>query len=226
MMRVRQLYYAQLRQGAERAFRQQVGRESAALREGWESEGLREISVFACGPYVCMYAERLDAREGAVWDWPRSYETYLEKWPPAPSGTRTGGADEAPFRLAVPMIDIFHDGLPEELEASGVRFRPEERIGTLARLKPALASSYIYYHYQRQEETPGSFNASCVIGSAGALLFNYRELPAVAGAVNRQGLLTTRLSPADWHEVMAPHFDPWADAKAGEELWRRMVRIV
>lgn len=135
----------------------------------------------------------------------------LQPWP----------GDRAP-RTFVPMTDIFHCQEPVDL-AHWRRKQPVERIqGRITRLKPAMASSYIFYHYQLQEEKPGSFDKHCLIGMHENLLFFYQEIPPVVEALPRPGKLTTHNTPDDWHGTMFPHFSLWEDAPAGEEIWRQV----
>lgn len=136
----------------------------------------------------------------------------LETWP---------GADRP--RTFVPMTDIFHCQEPVDSD-HWRRKQPIERIqGRITRLKPAMVSSYIFYHYQLQEEKPGSFDKHCLIGMHENLLFFYQELPAVVEPLPRPGKLTTKNTPDDWHGTMFPHFILWDDAPPGEEIWRQVA---
>ncbi|MCY9695891.1 hypothetical protein [Paenibacillus alginolyticus] len=216
----RLLYYSRLRKGIVSEFQQIVKEDANALREEWAALGLSNVSVFSCDLYVCVYAEVSGDQSVPIWDWPISFERYLEKWPTEPdldvnsSGTL--------HRLAIPMIDVFHDGLPENTDFWNGSRSVEERVGSIARLKPDKVSSYIYYHYQKQEESPDSFNSTYLIGSIGRLLFSYHELPSRVSTRKRQGLLATKHSPDNWHEVMLPHFELWEEAPEGQRLWRKM----
>ncbi|KRF43800.1 hypothetical protein [Paenibacillus sp. Soil787] len=218
------LYYSQLRIGTANEFQQIVKEDANALRKEWASLGLSNVSVFSCDLYVCVYTEVLGSSSAPVWDWPMSFDRYLEKWPTEPNVCDS--SSDRLYRLAIPMIDVFHDGLPEDTDSWHGSRSVEDRVGSIARLKPDMVSSYIYYHYQKQEEFPESFNQSYLIGSFGRFLFSYHELPSRVSATKRQGLLTTKNSPINWHEVMYPHFEPWEEAPEGQHLWRKMERIM
>lgn len=223
-MMERLLYYSQLRKGMERKFQKIVKDDASTLLKEWGALGISHISVFCCELYVFLYAEVVCGSRIPVWDWPISFERYLEKWPlePGQSDYSSGVLQ----RLAIPMIDVFHDGVPIDADSWNRSDSNAERIGSIARLKPEMASSYIYYHYQKQEEFPDSFNQTYMIGSLGRFLFSYHELPAKAATRKRQGLLTTNHSPNNWHEVMYPHFESWVDVPYGQQLWRKMERIM
>lgn len=217
----RLLYYAQLRKGAAEDFSQVVQEHADVLEAGWNELGLTNVSVFTCDLYVCVYAESLSVLP--VWDWPESFDRYFEIWPSEP--VHGDGSNERLHRLAIPMIDVFHDGVPSASDPCDESRQGKERLGSIARLKPEMVSSYIYYHYQRQEEWPESFNNSYIIGAMGRLLFSYHELPASVSGEKRSGLLNTRNTPTNWHEVMLPHFDPWDWADESQRLWMKMDRV-
>lgn len=223
-MMERLLYYSQLRKGMEREFQEIVKDDANTLLKEWGTLGLSHISVFCCELYVFLYAEVVCGSRIAVWGWPMSFERYLEKWPMEPDQVGYSGGKS--YRLALPMIDVFHDGVPKDTDSWDRSVPITDRLGSIARLKPEMASSYIYYHYQKQEEFPDSFNQTYVIGSLGRFLFSYQELPARVSTSKRQGQLTTSNSPNNWHEVMHPHFEPWEDVPEGQQLWRKMERIM
>ncbi|MDQ0897879.1 MULTISPECIES: hypothetical protein [unclassified Paenibacillus] len=220
----RHLYYSQLRKGMENEFQQFVKADTHALHKEWAALGLSNVSVFACDLYVCVYAEVSGGSRVQVWDWPVSFDRYLEKWPTEPD--HDVYSSETMHRLAIPMIDVFHDGLSENTDFWSGSRSVEERVGSIARLKPEMASSYIFYHYQKQEESPDSFNSTYMIGSFGRFLFSYHELPSRISTRKRQGLLTTKHSPDNWHEVMLPHFEPWKEAPDEKQFWRKMERLM
>ncbi len=203
----RNLFYAQLRKDASDGFRSAIERDGESFRNQLESKGVLTFSLFIIGCHAGVYLESLDNEY--EWDWPDAYRIWLEEWP---------GKGEA--RLSVPMIDIFHDGVPADPASWRGASDVEKRIGSFAKLKPDMAASYIFYHYQKQEETPDSFNKTYIIGAHGPLLFSYYELPASLSESKRKGVLSTNNSPKDWHAVMQPHFVPWGDAADGQEYWQ------
>ena len=123
-------------------------------------------------------------------------------------------------RWALPLPDIFHDGSPDDAAAwRSPGDNPQQRIGSLARLKPETYSRYVFYHYQRQAELPQSFNRRYIIGAHDTTLFSYQELPAVTTAPPPP-TLTTRNTPQNWQEVMEPHFVPWTTLPDDQRSWQ------
>ncbi|TLS51277.1 hypothetical protein FE782_16235 [Paenibacillus antri] len=176
------------------------------------SAGVRAFSLFRWDRHLFAYLET----DGDAFrlEFPPALQARLEAWP----------GEEEP-RYAVPMVDIFHDGEPIDR----IRWRAgrsvEESVGALARLKPEQYASYVFYHYQMQEEQPETFNQTYLIGSHERLLFSYSERPASLSGRPRTGKLRTKHTPNDWQEVMEPHFEPWTDAGEDERLWRKLERI-
>lgn len=203
----RNLFYSRVRKDALDSFRSAIDRDGESLKKQMESKGILTFSLFISGCHAGVYLESLG--NGYEWDWPGSYRIWLEEWP---------GEDES--RLSVSMIDIFHDGVPSDHTSWRGKRVVEKRVGSFAKLKPDMAASYIFYHYQKQEETPESFNKTYIVGAQGPFLFSYYEWPASLGETKRKGLLLTNNTPEDWHAVMQPHFVPWENAEKGQEYWR------
>ena len=107
-------------------------------------------------------------------------------------------------------IDIFHYSVPMNEEQWRRKF-PKEPSVRVNRLKPEKTSSYIYYHYQYQEEYPGDGDKYGVIYLLGDLMVFYMETPEEPETVKTVGLLTSKNSPLDvWQELMTEHFaDQW-----------------
>jgi hypothetical protein len=180
----------------------------AAFMTGLNSGEVMTASAFQSGASFYLYWESVqyaiepDTLFGEVL-------LHLETWP-----------GEAAPRQFVPMMDIFH-GMPALNVAQWQRRQPIQRVqGRLARLRPEQVSSYIFYHYQLQEERPGSFDKYGLISMHENVLFYYQELPAVVELPAPAGKLRTANTPDNWHEVMLPHFNLWDDAPAGQEIWR------
>lgn len=205
----RNLFYAQIRKDASDGFRSAIERDGESFRKQLESKGVLTFSLFISECYVGVYLESLDDKY--EWDWPASYRIWLAEWP-----------WEDNTRLSVPMLDIFHDGMPTDPASWRGDRHVEKRIGSFARLKPEMVASYVFYHYQKQEETPESFNKTYIIGAHGHLLFSYYEWPVSLSETKRQGILSTKNSPAssDWHAIMQPHFKPWKHGADQQEYWQ------
>lgn len=142
---------------------------------------------------------------------------YLKPWPHT--------KDES---LWVPMYDIFHYNKPLGVEqwkrkTEGVNVRP---IGKVARLRPEMISSYIFYHYQYQEEKPGDGDKYGIINLHENLMFFYLEEPCYKEEADYKGVLNTCNTPGNWAEVMEPHFIYWEDTEEKERIWKDTELIV
>jgi hypothetical protein len=171
--------------------------------------GIDELSVFQFGRVICTYTE--SEQDIDVFDWNGSLADVLESWP-----SLNG------LRYSVRMTDIFHDGVPTDPQSWRGSRQIDSRIGSIARVKPEMAASYIYYHYQLQEEYPGEFNKTYIIGYHDHFLFSYVELPAALSERKRTGKLDSKVSPkSDWQQVMNPHFVMWENS----EPWTNMIHL-
>ena len=86
---------------------------------------------------------------------------------------------EAGNRYWIPMLDIFHFSKPINVEHWKREQPVQKHVGMVARIKPELFSSYIYYHYVLQEEITLINNKYCIIGLHENLIFYYEEQPNV-----------------------------------------------
>ena len=88
---------------------------------------------------------------------------------------------------------------------------PKEPFFQINQLKPEKISSYIYYHFQYQEEYPGDWDKYGSIYLFGDLLVFYLENPTEVETVKTAGLLTSKNTPIDsWDNLMEQHFaDHW-----------------
>ncbi|MDR6549933.1 hypothetical protein [Paenibacillus qinlingensis] len=145
--------------------------------------------------YECINREVLpDEIAGAV-------VPFLQDWP---------GHDEP--RKWILMIDVFHFNEPASYE-HWLRKEPvETRVGRVAHLKPEMMSSYIYYHYQLQEERAFHGDKYEIIAMHENLLFGYQEFPKVIEEPEVAGRLNTKGTPENWNDSrMDLHFQPWED---------------
>ena len=80
-------------------------------------------------------------------------------------------------------------------------------------LKPEKISSYIYYHYQYQEEYPGDGDRYGIIYLHGQQMIFYLEEPTEVETEKIPGALTSKNTPKEqWQELMKTHFaDRWRD---------------
>lgn len=118
------------------------------------------------------------------------------------------------------MPEIFHYSRP--LSAEHWRRKipgktPEFRVNYIQLEKIA---SYIYYHYQYQEEMPGDGDKYGAIFISGNMLVMYLEHPAEQETERYAGSLETHNTPhAQWGAVMDAHFLPWEN---GKKEWRKI----
>lgn len=101
-----------------------------------------------------------------------------------------------------------------------IRRQPGRRaVGKIQHIKPDKLSSYIYYHYQYQEERPGECDMFGQISLYQNLLFFYLEEPELIMPPGAPGKLHTHHTPENWAETMDPHFEKWAD-QATPYIWK------
>lgn len=145
--------------------------------------------------YECMSREVLpDEVAGAA-------VPFLKEWP-----------GQAQPRKWILMIDVFHFNEPASAE-HWLRKEPVvSRVGRVAHLKPEMISSYIYYHYQLQEERAFHGEKYEIIAMHENLLFGYQEFPKVIEEPVVTGRLSTKGTPVNWNDSrMDLHFQPWEE---------------
>lgn len=121
-------------------------------------------------------------------------------------------AGEATLRKWIPMVDVFHFNEPAGLEHWLRKTPVERRSGRVAHLKREMMASYIYYHYQLQEERAFSGDKYEIIAMHENLLFGYQEFPKVIEDPVVPGRLKTNGTPENWADSrMELHFQPWED---------------
>lgn len=75
-----------------------------------------------------------------------------------------------------------------------------------------MISSYIYYHYQLQEERAFTGDKYEIIAMHENLLFGYQEFPKVIEEPVVPGRLNTKGTPENWQDsCMDLHFQPWEE---------------
>ena len=214
----RSTYRAQAKAGQREAALAHFHQSAQQFKLGLAVGDLMTISLFRWGAYFFVYWESVGQEilpEALFGDMSES----LESW--------HGGANPQPpqARCFVPMMDIFHCLAAENVAQWKRKAIPERITGRVARLQPEMVSSYIFYHYQLQEEKPGSFDKYGIISLHENLIFFYQEHPFVVEEPLPKGKLSTSHTPPDWHGVMFPHFMLWNDAEPGQEIWRETELI-
>ncbi len=215
----RWMYWAQVRPGKLHFLRESI----RAVQERWQDsltkQGAVTCSVFLHEHTLFVYVEASFGSE--QWSWPEEVQQWLERLPnPAYKlsryHTNTG---DASYSYHILMPNVFYDGTVSEIQSGRQLRETTERVGLIAFLRPEMVSSYVFYHYQMQEEKPGGFNQSYSIGLNGELLFSYYELPAMKGP-SRVGKLTTNQTPSNWHDIMAEHFT--SGKSVDDPVWTRL----
>lgn len=205
-------YRAQCRNGIdpESYFREALPKLKNRIRD----IGVQHLSLFHWGTQLFLYcesaAEYVDPHRLFL-----DCEAELEDW---------RGTDIT--RKWVPMMDIFHYQQPvseEHWRRSKAAAKPFARI---ARLKPEQVASYIFYHYQYQEERPGDGDKYGMIALHENLLFFYSESPATIETPPYEGKLSTLGTPSDWAGAMEPHFIMWDDETDGNLIWLEIPLII
>ena len=184
------------------------GRES--LFSNLENFGLTFLKIFQYKSNVFIYAESLKALPDFVW--PAQLSGFFEAWP-----------SESGLQNSKIMLDIFHDAEPDLTQSWRGSKDSLTSVGSIIFLKPEKYASYVFYHFQLQEEGLRKFNMSYIIGSEGVCLFSYQEQPALLDPLYPRGILETDNSPANWDDVMDEHFQRWEDTRAA---WREMKLIM
>ncbi|UJF31538.1 hypothetical protein [Paenibacillus hexagrammi] len=196
----RWMYRAQLQQGLEHEglHRMKENHTAAALA----AAGLLMTAAgYSWNQQLFIYYECVE-RDIAPEELLPGMEAYLVDWP--------GG--QAPARKWVPMVDVFHFNAPASFEHWMRKEPVERRVGRVAHLKPDMISSYIYYHYQLQEERAFLGDKYEIIAIHENLLFGYQEFPKVVEEPLLPKKLHTQGTPANWNDSrMDLHFQPWDD---------------
>ncbi|MCL2060321.1 MAG: hypothetical protein FWH01_14935 [Oscillospiraceae bacterium] len=118
------------------------------------------------------------------------------------------------------MWEIFHYCGIQDAEYWKRKITGKSAQLRLNRIRPDMFSSYVFYHYQLQEEKPGMSDKYGIIGVDDGLMCFYEERPVEREESPPTGALSTGNSPLDiWNELMARHFIPWDDY---DQPWRPM----
>ena len=129
-------------------------------------------------------------------------EVYLCAWP------------DGENKYFYQQTEIFHFNQPDSNEHWKRKQKPDCCAGLIAKIDPEHTASYIFYHYQRQEEQPGNGEKYGRIFITGDTTFYYRELPEVEEEPFYKGKLNTKNTPPSdkWQDLMGEHFVFWDDS--------------
>jgi hypothetical protein len=192
----------------------------AQWKPGCREEGLRRMNDLSGGVLVSRERGEVMTVTGHSWKdqvflyveslsgllhpdhWFAGLSELLEDWP----GEETG------YRKWIPMVDVFHFNEPADAEHWRRKAPPERRVGRVAHLKREMMASYIYYHYQLQEERAFPGPKYEIIAMHENLLFGYQEFPGLVEEPVTHKKLSTSGTPVNWADSrMDLHFQPWED---------------
>ena len=173
---------------------------SGQPRQNVKQGRLMTACAFTWQGNLFLYYECIDCEAGPE-EIAAAAEPFLQDWP-----------GHAKPRKWIPMIDVFHFNEPASQEHWLRKHPVEKRGGRVAHLKPEMAASYIYYHYQLQEERAFFGGKYDIIAMHENLLFGYQEFPNVTEEPVVPGRLNTKGTPENWPDSrMDLHFQPWED---------------
>ena len=119
------------------------------------------------------------------------------------------------------METIFYYNKPVD-EKHWARKSTAKPVGTLGKIKPGMLSSYIYHHHILQETVNKERDKYGIISVFNNYLFYYKELPSVQEYPSFPGKING-IIPADWQEIMTPHFILWDDT---QKPWKEMKSLI
>ncbi|UQZ35550.1 hypothetical protein C2I18_19720 [Paenibacillus sp. PK3_47] len=178
----------------------QVLKEDRTAQQLVKEGALMTAAAFSWRDNVFLYYECVD-RELEPEAVAGAAAPYLIDWP-----------GEQAARKWISMIDVFHFNEPANVEHWLRKDPVERRGGRVAFLKREMAASYIYYHYQLQEERAFHGGKYDIIAMHENLLFGYQEFPGVTEEPVVPGRLSSKGTPVPWSDSrMDLHFQPWED---------------
>jgi len=176
-------------------------KETEVRKNYFESEKVMNINVFAFKNELYIYIESCDD-EILPQEVLSGIEEYLLMWP------------DGENKYFYQQTEIFHFNQPHSNEHWKRKQNPDCCTARIARIVPELASSYIFYHYQLQEEQFGNGNKYGRIFIMGDTAFFYSEIPDIVEEPLCKGKLTTQNTPPSdlWQSLMEKHFVMWDDS--------------
>ncbi len=206
----RLIFRGKLKTGTVEAFNGLSHELKISLQPYLDDEKLMTLSIFTFKDTLFLYYECINEvidPEILV----SGLSCCLEPWPGL----------EAP-RYWVPMMDIFHYNRPVDKEHWRRKEPVHKRVARITRLKDDMYSSYIFYHFQLQEEKPSIVgNKYGIIAAHEDLLFFYHEEPNIVEKPSLyEGKLNTQNTPPNWGDLMALHFNVWEGIDESQRIWR------
>jgi hypothetical protein len=195
----RMIFRAQFKDGQESEVLKNIKQENHVKQFIFDKKFMT-IAAYKWEKNIFLYYECID-EEIQPEEIFSSIDIFLENWP---------GKNE--MRKWIPMIDVFHFNEPVSYEHWKRKHPVERRAGRIAHIKPEMMSSYIYYHYQLQEERAFLGEKYEIIAMHENLLFGYQEFPKIVEEPLAKKKLTTSGTPKNWEDSrMDLHFQAWED---------------
>lgn len=209
---VRHQFKAEIQEGSVERFADSLQEKKAEIDKHLAGMKIHFFKVFQFSNLLFIYLESETTL--AKFYLPSSFDGMLMDWP-----------GEFGNRKFVSMLDIFHDAIPRSDSVWRDSESPRESLGSIVYLRPEKYCSYVFYHFQLQEEGIRKFNKHYVIGAHENCLFSYQELPADIDSTNHDRVLDTNVSPENWTELMGEHFRPWPEGLDIKKPWKSMKEI-
>jgi hypothetical protein len=167
------------------------------------------VSMFRWGGNLFAYYECTE-REYTPEELFSPMDCFLDNWP-----------GQTLERKWIRMMDIYHCVEPTSVEHWRRKVPVKAITARLMTLRPEMLSSYIFYHWQYQEERPGSWCKYCSIYLHENLTIMFNEEPDPSEVPPYKGKLDTSNTPDNWNELMFAHCLPWDDVKdEKQKMWR------
>ncbi|QGQ97661.1 hypothetical protein EHS13_23605 [Paenibacillus psychroresistens] len=203
----RWMFRAIIKDSEEQKLRLELNKHFDSVRAMVDNGKLMTASLFIQDQNVFLYYENLE--ESIIpSELFSNVEPFLEKRPEV--GTN---------KCWIPMNDIFHFSKPLSVDHWRRKGAVQARVALIARIKPDMLSSYIYYHYLLQEGHSTNDNKYCMIGLDENLIFYYEELPKTVENQVKQDQRITHFPhnwQDTWQELMEPHFIYWEEASEND----------
>lgn len=210
----RYVYRTQCRAGAEEELSSFFTSRIKELKGFIKNEEVMTLSIYKWVQNFFVYYECTD-RPITPKELFGDTHGLLLKWP-----------GEDALRDWVPMLDIYHCCEPVDKEFWQRKQAIKRAYATVNRLRPEMLSSYIFYHYQYQEEKPGDWAKYASIHLNENLMFFYQEESDGPVTPPYEGRLNTSNTPGQWQELMNHHFLPWEDDPDFKKPWREIEQVL
>lgn len=203
---------ARIDKGSADAFSQILIEEKEQIAASLRGAGINLFKLFRFDHLLFVYAESIDP-------------VLTLELPAKVTSALIDSPGDFGDRKFVSMLDIFHDAIPRVESVWREPGAPITSLASIVYLRPEKYCSYVFYHFQLQEEGLRKFNKRYIIGALENCLFSYQELPAVIDTTNHDRVLHTNVSPENWVELMGEHFQPWPEGLDIEKPWKSMEEI-